>query len=98
MKNHVWEAEKSKYPQLEKVGEDNAENPDGTLIISKKTAPATAKKIADILLGIKGDSAPEATAAKDSLKIREFIPTSVADFAHTIDLIKKSGLESGFGF
>jgi ABC-type phosphate/phosphonate transport system substrate-binding protein len=98
VKNHVWEAEKAKYPQLEKVGEDKGENPDGTLIVSKKLAPATAKKITDILLGIKGDSAPEATAAKDSLKIREFIPTTTADFAHTIELIKKSGLESGFGF
>jgi len=98
LKNHVWEAEKSKYPQLEKVGEDKGENPDGTLIVSRKLSAASAKNIADILLGIKTDTSAEAAAARDSLKIREFIPTTAADFAHTIELIEKSGVGDAFGF
>lgn len=98
VKNHVWEAEKSKYPNLEKVGEDKGENPDGTLIVSRKLSPAVAKSVAEALLGIKTDAAPEAVAARESLKIREFIPTTTADFAHTIEVIKKSGMESAFGF
>jgi ABC-type phosphate/phosphonate transport system substrate-binding protein len=100
VKDHVWEKEKNKYPNLEVVGESKVQNPDGTLIVSRKMASSTAQKIADALLAIKADSSTEASVAKNSLKIREYIKTTNADFKGTIEMLKKAGItkDSNFSF
>ncbi len=98
VKNRVWAKEQSKYPSLEKMGGDSGENPDNTLIVSKTLSPAVTQKIAQILLGLKDDSSAEASAVRDSLKIREFIKTTDADFKHTLSLLKKAGVTKTFGF
>ncbi len=98
VKNHVWNKEKSKYPQLEMVYEDPGQNPDGVLIVSQKMNPALIQKISDILLGIREDGSPEATAVKSSLKIREYIKTTEADFKYTITLLKKAGVTKYWAF
>jgi ABC-type phosphate/phosphonate transport system substrate-binding protein len=98
VKNHVWNKDKEKYGSLEQVGGDNGENPDNTLIVSKKLDAATAQKISGILLGLKDDTSPEAAAVKDSLKIQGFIVTTDKDFKHTLGLLKKAGVTKDFGF
>lgn len=98
VKNHVWTKEQSKYAGLEKVGGDTGENPDNTLIVSKKLDAGTAKKVADILLGVQSDNSAEAAAVKDSLKIKSFIATTDKDFKHTLELLKKAGVTKDFDF
>lgn len=98
VKNHVWTKEMSKYPELEKVGGDSGENPDNTLIVSKKLGQAEAQKLAAVLLGLKTDSSPEADEVKKSLKIREYIKTTDADFKSTLALLKKAGVTKAFNF
>lgn len=98
VKNHVWNKEKGKYPNLVMLFEDTGQNPDGTLIVSKKMNPAMVQKISDALLAIKTDGSPEARAAMDSLKIREFIKTTEADFKHTVTMLKKAGVTKDFKF
>lgn len=98
IKNHVWTKEKGKYPMYEKVGEDKGENPDGTLIVSRKMDRQTVQKISDVLLGVQNDTSAEAKAVKDSLKIRGFIKTTVNDFKHTLALLKKAGVTKAFTF
>jgi len=98
VKNHVWNKEKTKYSQLEMVNEDKGQNPDGTLIVSRKMNAALVQKISTILLGIRDDNSPAAKAARDSLKIREFIKTTEADFKHTIAMLKKAGVTKEFKF
>lgn len=98
VKNRIWEKEKDKYGTLEQVGGDVGENPDNTLIVWKQLDAATAKKVADILLGVRDDPAPEATAVKDALKITGFIPTTEKDFKHTLELLKRAGVTKDFGF
>jgi ABC-type phosphate/phosphonate transport system substrate-binding protein len=98
VKNHVWNKEKGKYPSLEAVGEDSGENPDGTLILSKKLAPTTAREIAAALLALEGDASPAAVAARDSLRIRGFVAATEKDFAHTLALLRKAGVTRDFAF
>lgn len=98
VKNRVWEKEKGKYADLEQVGKDNGENPDNTLIVSKKFSKATAGKLAAILLGLAGDTSSEAKAVKDSMKISGFIKTTTADFKTTLPLLKKAGVNKTFSF
>jgi ABC-type phosphate/phosphonate transport system substrate-binding protein len=98
IKNHVWNKEKGKYPQLELVHEDRGQNPDGTLIVSKKMNPALAEKISRILIGLKDDVSPEASAVKNSLRIREFIKTTQNDFKHTVTMLKNAGVTKDFAF
>jgi ABC-type phosphate/phosphonate transport system substrate-binding protein len=98
VKNHVWNKEKNKYATLEQVGGDTGENPDNTLIVSKKLDPGTVKKVAGILLGIADDQSAEAKAVKESLKIQSFITTTDKDFKHTLDLLKRAGVTRDFGF
>jgi ABC-type phosphate/phosphonate transport system substrate-binding protein len=100
VKNHVWTADKGKYPNLELVGESRIENPDGTLIVSRRMSAAAAQKIAAALLAIKDDASAEGSAAKKALNIREFIKTTNADFKGTIDMLKKAGItkDSKFSF
>lgn len=98
VKNRVWDKEKAKYPELEQVGRDAGENPDNTLIVSKKFAKASADKLAAILLGLSSDSSAEAKAVKDSMKISKFIKTTGADFKSTLALLKKAGVTKSFAF
>lgn len=98
VKNRVWDKEKGQYGMLEKVGGDTGENPDNTLIVWKKLDAGTAKKVADILLGVKDDTASDAMAVKDALKITGFIPTTDKDFTHTLDLLKRAGVAQDFAF
>lgn len=100
VKDHVWTKEKGKYPNLEIAGESKIENPDGTLIVSRKMNSATAQKIADALFAIKTDNSAEASAVRNSLNIREFIKTTNADFKGTIEMLKKAGItkDSKFSF
>lgn len=92
VKNHVWNAEKAKYPALEQVGEDSGENPDGSLIVSKRLAPATATALADALLALRADRSAAAAAAKERLVISGFVAATEADFAHTLALLTKAGV------
>jgi len=98
VKNRVWEKEKAKYAELELVGRDNGENPDNTLIVSKKFSKASADKFAAILLDLEGDTSAEAKAVKDSLKITKFIKTTSNDFKSTLALLKKAGVTKSFNF
>ena len=98
VKNRVWDKEKDKYPGLAKIGEDNGENPDNTLIVSKKANSQTVARISSILLDLKNDGSAEASAVKDSLGIREYIKTTDADFQHNFGLLKKAGIDASFNF
>lgn len=98
VKNRVWDKEKARYAELEQVGKDNGENPDNTLITSRKLAKGTADKLSSILIGLGSDSAPEAKAVKDSMKITKFIKTTPADFKSTNALLKKAGVSKSFAF
>lgn len=98
VKNRVWDKEKSKYPNLAMVGEDNGANPDSTLIVSKKAKADTVKKVSSALLGLKGDSSPGANAVRDSLSVNEYIVTTTADFKHTLELLKMAGVDASFQF
>ncbi|HXY54343.1 MAG TPA: PhnD/SsuA/transferrin family substrate-binding protein [Nitrospirota bacterium] len=98
VKNHVWNKEKGKYPQLEMIHEDKGQNPDGTLIVSKKMNPAMVQRVSGVLLAIKDDSSHEAVAAQESLKISEFIRTTEDDFKYTLAILKKAGVTPEWEF
>jgi len=98
VKNRVWDKEKSRYPGLAKVGEDTGENPDNTLIVSKKANGETVAKISSALLGLKDDGSAGANAVKDTLGVREYIKTTEADFKHNLGLLKSAGIDASFKF
>ncbi len=98
VKNRVWEKEKSKYDDLELVGKDPTENPDNTLIISKKLSSNTTGKLSAALLGLGNDNSAEANAVKESMKISKFIKTTPSDFSKTLALLKKAGVTKSFNF
>ncbi|KPA09912.1 phosphonate ABC transporter substrate-binding protein [Candidatus Magnetomorum sp. HK-1] len=98
VKNRVWDNEKSKYPNIIKVGKDPGENPNGTLIVSNKTDPKLIEKMTNIFLGLKNDNSPEAIAVKNKLNIEAYIKTTIDDFKFTIPLIKNSGVDKNFNF
>lgn len=98
VKNRVWDKEKSKYPDLEQIGKDKTENPDNSLIISRKLAGGTSAKLSSILLGLEHDSSSEAKVVKDSMKIVKFVKTTPADFKGTLTLLKKAGVTKSFAF
>jgi ABC-type phosphate/phosphonate transport system substrate-binding protein len=98
IKNHVWSAEKSKYPALEQVGEDSGENPDGSLIVSARLAAEAARQVEAALLGLGADASAGAVAAKGALKITGYVSCSEKDFAHTLDLLRKAGVTKTFAF
>jgi ABC-type phosphate/phosphonate transport system substrate-binding protein len=98
VKNHVWTKEAGKYPQLEKVGGDKGENPDSTLMVSRRMDPGLVSKISKALLGLKDDATPEAAAAKNSLEIQGYIKTTTNDFHHTINMLKSAGVTKAFSF
>jgi ABC-type phosphate/phosphonate transport system substrate-binding protein len=96
VKNRIWDSVKDKYPNLEKIGEDKGENPDGTLIMSKKMPPVLAARISDALLRLKDDSSIEALETKKSLGIQGYIKTTLKDFEHTLSLLKKADVTKRF--
>jgi len=98
VKNRVWDKQKDKYPNLMLVGEDKGENPDNTLIVSKKVSPALAEKVSAALLALKDDASPLAQAVKSSMEIQGFLKTSLKDFEHTISLLKKAGVTKSYNF
>ncbi len=98
VKNRVWDTEKAKYPDLEEVGKDNGENPDGTLIISNKTDTQLVAGVNKILLGLADDNSAEALAVKKGMKITSYIPTTEEDFSHTLELLSKAGVTKDFNF
>jgi len=98
VKNHVWDKNKDKYPNLAEVGFDKGENPDGTLIVSKKADPKAVAKVTAALLAVKDDPSPDASAVKASLEIRGYVTTTQKDFAHTLALLKNAGVNKEFNF
>jgi len=98
VKNLVWDKLKGKYPHLTTVGEDSNENPDSTLIVSRKADASIVSAVSAAFLSLKDDPAPEAQAVKDAMAIREFTQTTVADFKHTTELLKMAGVDKSFNF
>ncbi len=98
IKNRVWDSTKDKYPNLVLVGEDRGQNPDSTLIMSKKIPPTLQARISDALLALKEDTSAEAAAVKQSLGIQGYIRTTLKDFDHTLSLLKKAGADKALSF
>jgi ABC-type phosphate/phosphonate transport system substrate-binding protein len=98
VKNRVWDDMKDRFPDLMLVGEDKGENPDNTLIVSKKVSSGLAEKVNGALLAVGEDVSPEAQAVKSSMAIRGFLKTTTKDFEHTMSLLKKAGVTKSFNF
>jgi ABC-type phosphate/phosphonate transport system substrate-binding protein len=98
VKNRVWDKMKDKYPNLVLVGADKGENPDNTLIVSKKVSSVLVAKVSAALLAVKEDTSPEAQAVKSSMEIQGFLKTTSKDFEHTMSLLKKAGVTKSFNF
>lgn len=98
VKNRVWDSMKSNFPGIEQVGQDNGENPNGTLIISYKTNNEQVAKVKNILLDLENDGSSEAKAVKSKLQITGYIPTTEEDFGHTLQLLKEAGVTKDFNF
>ncbi|HEX9306547.1 MAG TPA: PhnD/SsuA/transferrin family substrate-binding protein [Anaeromyxobacter sp.] len=98
VKNHVWTKEQAKYAGLESVGGDAGENPDASLLVSKRLDAGTAQRLSATLVALQGDASAEALAAKEALSIRAFIPATKKDFAHTLELVEKAGVTKDFGY
>jgi ABC-type phosphate/phosphonate transport system substrate-binding protein len=98
VKNRVWDKIKDKYQNLEPVGEDKGENPDGTLIVSIKADGSLVARVSAILIGIEKDNSPESQTVKSSLEIQGFTKTTIKDFEHTLSLLKNAGVTKTFDF
>jgi ABC-type phosphate/phosphonate transport system substrate-binding protein len=98
VKNRVWDKMKDKYPNLMLVGEDKGENPDNTLIVSKKVSSELAEKVSGVLLAVNEDASPLAQTVKSSMEIQGFLKTTSKDFEHTLSLLKKAGVTKSFNF
>ncbi len=98
VKNRVWDKKKGSYSKMEEVGKDSGMNPDNTFMISAKIAKPFQDKVKAALLGIGSESTSEATALKESLGVTEFIPTEKKDFVHTLELLRKAGVDAKFDF
>jgi ABC-type phosphate/phosphonate transport system substrate-binding protein len=98
VKNRVWDKISSKYPNLEKIGEDKGENPDNSLMISKNFPAELAQKLKVAFLEVKNDNSAAAKAVKTGLGIQGYIETSDSDFRHTISLLQNSGVNKSFNF
>ena len=98
IKNRIWDKKAGDFPSLEKAGEDKNENPDSTLMVSKKADLKIASKISNALLSLKGDTSPESHAVKEKLGIQGYIKTTKDDFKHTLSLLKKAGVTKSFDF
>lgn len=98
VKNHVWEKHAGEYPNIAKVGEDNGENPDNTLIVSQKCDMKVVSKVSEALLAIKNDNSPEAKAVREQMGIKGYVRTTNKDFRHTLDMLKRAGVDASFDF
>jgi len=98
VKNRVWENMKHKYPHLQIVGVDTGENPNGTLIMSKRANRKVAKEFTDALLKVMTDPSAEARAIRKKMKILGYIKTSQQNFGHTLSLLKRAGVSRRFSF
>jgi ABC-type phosphate/phosphonate transport system substrate-binding protein len=98
VKNRVWERHKNEYPAIVKVGEDDDENPDNTLIISKSADKNIVSQVNAALLALKNDTSPQAQAVRDQMSIKGYIKTTTEDFKHTMQLLNKAGVDKSFNF
>lgn len=98
VKNWTWESAKGKYPALEKVGEDTGENPDGTLIVSRKANKAQAERVTAALFALNSDQGPAAEKVRQELDMNSFIPTTEKDFSHNVGLLRRAGVDASFNF
>jgi len=98
VKNRIWDKMKKDYPNLMAVGGDNGENPDSTLIVSRKAEAGTVSKVSKALLSLKDDMSPQAQAVREQLNIQGYIKTTTADFKHTLEVLKMAGVDKSFNF
>lgn len=98
VKDHVWEKDRARYPNLTMVGYDEEENPDGTLIVSKRADAKVVAKVSAALLEIRDDASAPAKAVRSELGIKGYIKTTPADFKHTMELLKRAGVNKSFNF
>jgi ABC-type phosphate/phosphonate transport system substrate-binding protein len=96
VKNRVWEASRYRYPSLECVGQDTAEHPNATLMVSPQTDRKIVERLRQVLLALKDDSSKIAVKTKEGMGIAGFIPTSEHDFEPTLKLLKKAGVSESF--
>jgi ABC-type phosphate/phosphonate transport system substrate-binding protein len=95
--SHAADSINAKFSPLAKIGEDKGgENPDGTLMVSRRMDKALGSKLLTSLLALKADGSPEASAAKAGLGITHYVPTGKNDFQHTVGLIKRAGVTKDF--
>lgn len=87
-KNLVWDP--NRYPDLEIIGGDVAENPNNTLILTNAAYDRFGKGLMDELTGLGNDKSPLAMEVKKAFKAKTFIKTTESDFRHTYDNIKKA--------
>jgi ABC-type phosphate/phosphonate transport system substrate-binding protein len=98
VKNRVWDSMKKAYPKLQMVGQDKGENPNGTLIVSKKADSEVISKFTSALYALEASQSPEAKKAKADLGIAGYLKTGPDDFVHTLNLLKRAGVEKDFKF
>jgi ABC-type phosphate/phosphonate transport system substrate-binding protein len=98
VKNHVWRTEAARYPALEQVGEASGENPDGTLIVSRRLDRATAQQVASALVALGPDASAAAAGARAALGISGYVTASEKDFVSTLALLKRAGVTKDFAF
>lgn len=98
VKNRVWNSVQDRYPDLVKVGEDDGENPNGTLIVSISANPETVEALSEALLALHEDKGPEAAEVRTEMGVSRYQVTSESDFAHTLALLKKAGVGPDFNF
>jgi len=98
VKNHVWTKEAEKFPTLELVGADDAQNADGGLIVAKRIDKAAAEKLGKILFGLGADGSPAAVAARTALGISGFVAATEKDYAQTMATVKRAGVTKDFTF
>ncbi len=104
VKNRVWDSMSSDFKtkgalaELEVVGKDTGENPDGTLMISNKVSDELATKVKEALLKAKTDGSAAAAKLCKSLGIAGYTATSAEDFSHTLKLLKAAGVDKDFDF
>lgn len=98
VKNRVWDSMKNNFPNLQQVGHDNGENPNGTLIVSKQVKPELIKKLTTALYAIEILQTTEAKQVRADLAIRRYIATGIEDFSHTLSLLRRAGVTKDFTF
>lgn len=98
VKNRVWDNMKDRYPNLQMVGRDFGENPNATLIVSKKADPKLIEKFTAALYALETSPLPEAKQVLTDLGIRRYLATGPEDFAHTLQLLGRSGVNKNFNF